>query len=691
VHRLILLAVAVLCFSVTAHAQDRESRDTWLSRAKGQEQQASQKPEARFYPLARPGFMPQAPLSVAGAQPPRTLYIPGVNTDDYASASPTTLTEDEILLRIGRIYSYQAELLSAESSGDTERKRDILDLALTELSTLAQQPDLVEQARFRDLYRTIVTAYEEENGPIDSQNTQYGDIFQIRADIFAEMDDVESTDELAEESRDVTPNLGPVETVVPMPVNRLVESSISYLLKTPEKHLFNWISRSHTYFPMIEQIFKEEGLPDEMKYLAMVESGLIPTAQSWASAGGMWQFIVATGRAYGLEVNEWVDERRDPEKATRAAARHLKDLYEQFGNDWHLAMAGYNCSPARIRRAINRAENRLGRKATFWDIYNDIPRETRGYVPMYIAAALMASNPDGFDLPPVKAGPAYEYEKARVPGQMSLEDIAKAAGTDVSTLRALNPELRRNMTPPSRNGYELRMPIGGFELFAANYSGFRDLNSDPVEVVQYGPQYTRPILADNHQPSARYTGSQTAPFVAARYEAPPAESSSRSNSGERVVYKVRRGDNLGKIANRYGVTVSQLKNWNNLRSTTIRPGQRLDIYGSDGASSSEPRDTRVVYKVRRGDNLTEIARKYGVSVANLRSWNNICGSRIQVGQRLTIHTNGGGSSVTTHKVRRGDNLTEIARRYGVSVSDIRKWNNLRSNKILVGQRLKIHS
>ena len=296
-HRLILLAVAVLCFSVTAHAQDRASRDTWLSRAKGRQQKANQEPEARYYPLARPGFMPQSGLPISAAQAPRTLRIPGVNTGDYASAAPVTLTEDEILLRIGRIYSYQAEILKAEQSGDTERKRGILDLALTELSTLAQQPDLVAQARFRELYRTIVTAYEEENGPIDSQNTQYGDIFQIRADIFAEMDDVESTDKLAEESRDVTPNLGPVETVIPMPVNRLVESSIAYLLKTPEKHLFNWISRSHTYFPMIEQIFREEGLPDEMKYLAMVESGLIPTAQSWASAGGLWQFIVPTGRA----------------------------------------------------------------------------------------------------------------------------------------------------------------------------------------------------------------------------------------------------------------------------------------------------------------------------------------------------------------------------------------------------------
>lgn len=700
-HRLILLAVAVLCFSVTAHAQDR-SRDSWLSRAKSRQQKANQEPEARFYRLARPGFMPlESGLAASGFQVPRTLRIPGVNTEDYASASPVILTEDEILLRIGRIYSYQSEILKAESEGDTERKRGILDLAMTELSTLAQQPGLVEQARFRDLYRTIVTAYEAENGPIDSENTQYGDIFQIRADIFAEMGEVESTDELAEESREAARNLGPAETVVPMPVNRLVESSIAYLLKTPEKHLFNWISRAHTYFPMIEQIFREEGVPDEMKYLAMIESGLIPTAQSWASAGGLWQFIVSTGRAYGLEVNQWVDERRDPEKATRAAARHLKDLYAQFGNDWHLAMAGYNASPRTIRRAIDRAESRLGRKATFWDIYNDIPRETRGYVPMYIAAALMASNPEAFDLPPVKPGPKYEYEKVRVPGQMSLEDIARYAGTDVSTLRALNPELRRNMTPPARNGYEMRLPIGSYQIFAANFEDARKLNRGPVEVVRYGPHNIRPILADNRQPNLRYTGNRSAPFVAASYEAPaPEASSSRStsSSSERVVYKVRRGDTLGKIASRYGVTVSQLRNWNNLRSTVIRPGQRLNIYGgsSGSSSSSEPRETRVVYKVRRGDNLTAIAKKYGVTVADLRKWNNISGSRINAGQNLTIYTNGSGSSNTgsrqiTHIVRRGDNLTTIARRYGVSVNNIKEWNNLRSNKILVGQRLKIHT
>ena len=228
--------------------------------------------------------------------------------------------------------------------------------------------------------------------------------------------------------------------------------------------------RSASYFPMIEHVFAEENVPDELKYLALVESGLNLHARSWAGAAGPWQFISATGRAYDLEIDEWRDERLDPEKATRAAARHLRDLYQLFGGDWHLALAGYNCSPSVIKAAMRKAEAELGREPTFWDIYEDIPQETRAYVPTFIATALIVSNPDAFDLERVLPGPQYAYDLVPVRGMMPLETVAGLAGTDVSRIRALNPELLRDTLPPSREPYYVRIPYGSFDAFATAYA-----------------------------------------------------------------------------------------------------------------------------------------------------------------------------------------------------------------------------
>ena len=250
---------------------------------------------------------------------------------------------------------------------------------------------------------------------------------------------------------------------------RRLKNSMVFLLTDPDRHINNWLNRSDTYFPMVEQIFKEEGVPDELKYLAMVESGLNPNARSWASAVGMWQFIRATGSAYDLNINGWVDERRNPEKATRAAARHLKDLHRMFG-DWQLALAGYNYSPGKLRRHIRRAEARLGRKATYWDVYNNLPRETRNYVPMFIATSIIASNPAEFGLEQYTPGRPYEFDYVPVFGMLTLNEIAQMSGTDVATIKALNPEIRGSSLPPTRSAYYVRLPLYSYDTFASNYA-----------------------------------------------------------------------------------------------------------------------------------------------------------------------------------------------------------------------------
>ncbi len=632
------------------------------------------------------------------------------NVDDGLNLP--AISEPELRDRISLLYRQAAAILDAEAQADSETQERLLEGAMAELTELAGMDGVTEDVRFREVYRTIVTEFESYYGVSGTLEMPAGGMNEVHEEMFAALNAGPLLEAVA------LPALRPMETTIPMEINRLVEQSITYLLKHPEKTIDLWRPRSDTYFPMIEQILREEGVPDEMKYLAMIESGLNPRARSWAAANGMWQFISATGRAYGLHTTKWVDERLDPEKATRAAARHLKDLYALFGGDWHLAMAGYNCSPGRIKRAIARAERELGRRATFWDIYQYIPRETRNYVPMFIATALVISNPDAFTLRPVERGARYEYEIVAVQHTLDLALAARMAGTDSETIRALNPELRGKSTPPTKSSYPLRVPLGGGSRFYGSYAEWAQ---------------NRPVTTNSS-------------------------------------YAVRSGDTLLKIARAHGVTVETLRAENGLRGNTIHSGQTLVIpqeafvsttgvslptnaepirvsYGGGagihpvaisgmrgpaastdgtierlathtravasqaqartpsasngaGASSASASSDRIRYKVRRGDSLGKIAARHGVSVSDLRSWNNLRSTRIMAGQRLTIYkktavtasTGSSGSKSATYRVRKGDSLYSIARRHGVTITQLRRWNSLGSSTVIrPGQRLKVRA
>ena len=259
----------------------------------------------------------------------------------------------------------------------------------------------------------------------------------------------------------------PVTTVVPMTANRVVERAINDFLQNRRSHMQVWIGRSQTYFPMIEKIFEEEDVPDELKYLALGESGLNPTISSGAGAVGMWQFMAATARGEGLRVDNWVDERRDPELATRAAARHMKALHESYNGRWHLALAGYNCSYRCITRAVEKAGGTIEDPPTYWEVYPNLPRETREFVPKYIAAALIVSNPEFYGLPIDDLGQELAYDIVHIDGMLSLTDAAKFAGTDLPSIKNLNPSLLRNTLPNDPEPYALKIPLGSFERFVA--------------------------------------------------------------------------------------------------------------------------------------------------------------------------------------------------------------------------------
>src|SRR5688572_13051849 len=255
-----------------------------------------------------------------------------------------------------------------------------------------------------------------------------------------------------------------------MTANRVVEKSINHFLQNRQSLLRTWISRGQIYFPMIEKIFAEEGVPDELKYLALGESSLTPTIRSTAGAVGMWQFMAATARSEGLRVDSWVDERRDPEKSTRAAAQHLKALNESYNGRWHLSLAGYNCSYRCIKRAVELAGGTLENPPSYWDIYPNLPRETREFVPGYIAASLIVSNPSLYGIEVEDLGQEFAYDIVSIQGMLSLEEAARLAGTDMATIRNLNPALLKSTLPEGDEPYDLKIPLGGYDRFVAAFN-----------------------------------------------------------------------------------------------------------------------------------------------------------------------------------------------------------------------------
>ncbi|MDQ7005605.1 MAG: LysM peptidoglycan-binding domain-containing protein [Acidobacteriota bacterium] len=473
------------------------------------------------------------------------------------------------------------------------------------------------------------------------------------------------------------------------------------------------LRRSGRYEQRFREIFAEEGIPQDLIYLAHVESGFKTSAYSRARARGIFQFIASTGRRYGLRVDWWIDERAEPEKSCRAAATYLRDLYAEFG-DWYLALAAYNGGEGRVRRTIRRAKTR-----DFWAMARRrfFRRETRNYVPAILAATLISKDPARFGYTDLVKDEPLAWETVRVPAQADLEVLARAAGTEARILRELNPALRRGQTPPKYPDYELKVPPGHAAGFAEKLAAIPRDQWIVKQLHRVRRGDTLSTLARRYGTSVRAIqlangmGRRTLLSIGRVLEIPRGPAPSRSSSRQMRAdadgrYTVRRGDTLAQIARRFGVTVAHLQQWNGLgRSTRIYAGQSLRVSGSRSAAASvEPASTSGrIHVVRRGDTLWDISRRYGVSLSALMRANGL-GRRsvLSPGQRLRLPPapvqaaaarkagNTGGGTGRVHVVRRGESLYRIAHRYGVSVDTLCRLNNIRPDQTIhPGDRLTV--
>ena len=467
-----------------------------------------------------------------------------------------------------------------------------------------------------------------------------------------------------------------MNSFISLPYNDIVKNYIIlYSEKMPTK-MAHMLGLCQYYMPIFDETFNKHDLPEELKAMAIIESAMNPLAVSRAGAKGMWQFMYATAKMYGLHIDSFVDERMDPFKAADAAARYLQDAYEIFG-DWNLAIASYNCGAGNVNKAIRRS----GGKRAFWDIWPYLPRETRGYVPAFVGALYAMTYYKEHGIKPEAVEMPIHVDTFKINKQLHLKQVAELTGAPLEELKNLNPQYRHDIIPGNSKEYILRLPYTYTNAFIEH--------EDSVYTHKYD-EFFNPTTIKKIQDGA---------------------------DGERIVYVVKNGDYLGRIASRNRCTVAQIKRWNGLKSNNIRVGQRLVIYRGGGgpstsssssstaaaapsssSSSTQSSTPTGTYTVKSGDTLSGIATRHGVTVNQLKQWNGLTSNNIRVGQKLKLNSSSSASAASasssgdysTYTVKSGDSLYSIAKNYsGVSAQDIMNFNGMSSSNIKPGMKIKI--
>ncbi len=528
--------------------------------------------------------------------------------------------------------------------------------------------------------------------------------------------------------------------VIPLAYNPYVKAYIELYTVRKREQVKRMLGMAEMYFPIFEEALDRRQMPIELKYLPVIESALNPNAVSKMGATGLWQIMYSTGKWLDLDIHSYIDERRDPYKSTDAAVEYLSRMYTVYG-DWLMVIAAYNCGPGNVNKAIRRS----GGKKTFWEIRPFLPKETRGYVPAFIAAMYVLHHFEDYKFTPQHTNFSYnQTDTVMIYKQVTLARIADVLGMDQLELEFLNPALRKGEIPPSKNGYALKLPINRISAFES----FRDsifVEPTAVDVLASTSGVSSIVPSTNSAVTTYDDGTTT-----------------------RVTYTVKKGDNLGYISEWFDCSVSDLKRWNGMSGTTLHIGQKLKVNvptyraeqyrkveylsvsqknrkehlnttpiapkstttaskpsstGSDVkyTAPSNGELTLITYSVKSGDYLSAVASWYDCSVSEIRNWNDLSSNVLNVGQRLNIYvptnklsqydgidamssaqkdnlsgTNRSSNSSSTakviyHTVRSGDTLWDIAKKYpGVSVKQIMDQNGLRDGDSLkVGTKLKI--
>ncbi|MCH7415139.1 transglycosylase SLT domain-containing protein [Belliella sp. R4-6] len=406
-----------------------------------------------------------------------------------------------------------------------------------------------------------------------------------------------------------------MDTEMPFELNERIFSFINYFAVRNRDYARMVLERQSTYFPLFEQTLAHHDMPDDVKYLAIIESGLNPRAKSRVGAMGLWQFMPATGRMYNLQANNDIDDRMDPELSTDAAAKYLKSLYKMFGN-WELALAAYNCGPGNVRKAIRKS----GGKQTFWEVYDHLPKETRSYVPQFQAMMYILRYAEDHNLFLEEPSYPIAYKKIQFNQEVDLDQLAQISGLCIEDLEQLNPSVQNRMIPSSHKHIALKVPASKAEFIAQNQQEFKNavaLTDERVNVLRAAKNAQNPLI----------------------------KSSSNNPAESLLNYKVKSGDVLGNIAQRHGTTVTDIKNWNNLSSNTIKVGQTLKIYSKKPVQNSTlannntevNQNSSKMYTVQPGDSLWLITKKLnGVTIEQIKKLNNLNSNQIKPGQKLII-------------------------------------------------------